>query len=280
MQSALGGRNAAGGRGPERASLGGTRNGPSVRLSSLADDIRNKGMGRHIVILTGAGVSAESGLGTFRDKQGEGIWTRFDPMELATPQAFARDPKRVLAFYDARRRNLLEAKPNAAHVALTRLEGELARQGGELTLVTQNIDDLHERAGSKRVLHMHGELLKARCRNCGATQDWRGDLKVADACPACERAGTLRPDVVWFGEMPLHLDDIDRALRCADLFVAIGTSGAVYPAAGFVAEARAYGVPTCEINLEAADNAYCFDEARYGPATQTVPAWVEEVIQG
>jgi NAD-dependent deacetylase len=235
-------------------------------------------MSKHVFILTGAGISAESGLGTFRDKHGEGIWARFDPMELATPQAFARDPKRVLAFYDARRRNLLEAKPNAAHVALARLERELAGRGGELTLVTQNIDDLHERAGSKRVLHMHGELLKARCQNCDAVPVWPGDLTVEDACPACESAGALRPDVVWFGEMPLHLDDIDRALRDADLFVAIGTSGAVYPAAGFVAEARAYGVPTCEINLEAADNAYCFDEARYGPASETVPAWVEEKL--
>ena len=201
-------------------------------------------------------------------------------MELATPQAFARDPKTVLAFYDARRRNLLEAKPNAAHVALARLERELAGRGGGLTLVTQNIDDLHERAGSQRVLHMHGELLKARCQNCEAAQVWPGDLTVEDACPDCALPGALRPDVVWFGEMPLHLNDIDWALRNADLFVAIGTSGPVYPAAGFAAEARAYGAPTCEINLEAADNAHCFDEARYGPASETVPAWVEEMIRG
>ena len=200
-------------------------------------------------------------------------------MELATPQAFSADPRKVLAFYDARRRNLLEAKPNAAHVALARLERELAGRGGELTLVTQNIDDLHERAGSQRVLHMHGELLKARCRNCEAEPVWRGDLTVEDACPDCAFPGALRPDVVWFGEMPLHLNDIDRALRNADLFVAIGTSGAVYPAAGFVAEARASGVATCEINLDAADNAHCFDEARYGPAGETVPAWVEEVLE-
>ncbi len=233
---------------------------------------------RHIFILTGAGVSAESGLGTFRDKRGEGIWARFDPMELATPQAFALDPKKVLAFYDARRRNLLEAKPNAAHVALARLERELAGRGGKLTLVTQNIDDLHERAGSQRVLHMHGELLKARCQNCEAASVWPGDLTVEDACPDCALPGALRPDVVWFGEAPLHLNDIDWALRNAELFVAIGTSGAVYPAAGFVAEARAYGVPTCEINLEAADNAHCFDEARYGPASDVVPAWVEEML--
>ena len=232
----------------------------------------------NIFVLTGAGVSAESGLGTFRDKKGEGIWAKFDPMKLATPEAFARDPETVLAFYDLRRRNLLNAKPNAAHFALARLEAALAERGGSLTLVTQNIDDLHERAGSERVIHMHGELLKARCGACEAVRPWRDDLTVAHACPACGRAGTLRPHVVWFGEMPLEMDLIDRALRKADLFVAIGTSGAVYPAAGFVAEARAYGLRTCEINLEAADNADLFDEQRLGPASETVPAWVEELI--
>jgi len=237
-------------------------------------------MQEHIFVLTGAGVSAESGLGTFRDKKGEGIWQKFDPMKLATPEAFARDPESVLAFYDARRRNLINAKPNAAHFALARLERALASRGGRLTLVTQNIDDLHERAGSKEVIHMHGELLKARCQRCGAVRFWPDDIKPSHVCPHCGSAGSLRPHVVWFGEMPLSMDEIDQALRLADLFVAIGTSGAVYPAAGFVAEARAYGVPTFEINLEAADNAYCFDEARYGPASETVPAWVEELVGG
>jgi NAD-dependent deacetylase len=236
-------------------------------------------MSKHVFALTGAGVSAESGLGTFRDKRGEGIWARFDPMRLATPEAFARDPAEVLAFYDARRVNLRNAKPNAAHFALARLESALAARGGALTLVTQNIDDLHERAGSKEVIHMHGELLKARCEACGAVRPWFDDLKPSEACPDCRRAGLLRPHVVWFGEMPLRMDEIDRALLSADLFVAIGTSGAVYPAAGFVAEARAYGVPTCEINLEAGDNAYCFDDARYGPATEAVPAWIEEFLR-
>jgi NAD-dependent deacetylase len=235
-------------------------------------------MSQHIFVLTGAGVSAESGLGTFRDKTGEGIWAKFDPMTLATPQAFARDPQAVLAFYDARRRNLLDAKPNAAHFALARLEQGLAAAGGLLSLVTQNIDDLHARAGTRRVVHMHGELLKARCQNCETIQTWPRDLTIEDACPSCGQTGFLRPHVVWFGELPLHLDDIDRALRNADLFVAIGTSGAVYPAAGFVHEARAYGVPTCEINLDAADNAHLFDDARYGPASETVPVWVEEVL--
>jgi len=236
------------------------------------------GMSRNIFVLTGAGVSAESGLGTFRDTKGEGIWAKFDPMKLATPEAFARDPETVLAFYDARRRNLKSATPNAAHFALARLETALAAGGGALTLVTQNIDDLHERAGSRTVIHMHGELMKARCETCDGVGVWRDDLKPSQACPHCGFVGGLRPHVVWFGEMPFHMDEIDRALRRADLFVAIGTSGAVYPAAGFVAEARAFGVPTCEINLEAADNAYCFDDARYGPASEVVPAWVEELI--
>ncbi len=235
-------------------------------------------MPKHIFVLTGAGVSAESGLGTFRDKRGDGIWARFDPMTLATPEAFARDPETVLAFYDARRRNLMNAKPNAAHFALARLERAIASDGGRLCLVTQNIDDLHERAGSKRVIHMHGELLNVRCLHCNSVRPWPDGLSPAHVCPDCGRAGGLRPHVVWFGEMPLHMDDIDRALRKADLFVAIGTSGAVYPAAGFVAEARAAGVPTCEINLEAADNAELFDEAHYGPASEMVPAWVEELL--
>jgi NAD-dependent deacetylase len=233
---------------------------------------------RNVFVLTGAGISAESGLGTFRDKDGQGIWARFDPMKLATPEAFARDPDSVLAFYDLRRRNLLNAKPNPAHRALARLEHALAERGGHLTLVTQNIDDLHERAGSRRVIHMHGELLKARCRHCGSVRLWPEDLSPSDVCPNCGRAGGLRPHVVWFGEMPLFMDDIDRALRKADLFVAIGTSGAVYPAAGFVAEARACGVRACEINFEAADNAGLFDEARYGRAGETVPAWVDEML--
>jgi NAD-dependent protein deacetylase/lipoamidase len=237
-------------------------------------------MPRYIFVLTGAGISAESGLGTFRDKKGEGIWAKFDPMKLATPEAFARDPKAVLEVYDLRRRNLLGAEPNAAHFALARLEAGLAGRGERLTLVTQNIDDLHERAGSQRVIHMHGELLKARCSACEAVRPWRDDLTVSHACPDCGRAGGLRPHVVRFGETPLGLDSIDRALREADLFAAIGTSGAVYPAAGFVAEARAYGMRTCGLNLEATDNADLFDEQRLGAASETVPKWVEELVGG
>jgi len=235
-------------------------------------------MKRNIFVLTGAGVSAESGLGTFRDKTGEGIWGRFDPMKVSTVEAFESDPETVLAFYDLRRRDMRDAKPNAAHFALARLEVELARRGGGLALVTQNIDDLHERAGSRGVLHMHGELLKARCELCGGVSEWLEDLEVADVCPRCGRSGGMRPHVVWFGELPLYLDEIDEALRRSDLFVAIGTSGAVYPAAGFVLEARAMGVETCEINLESADNAALFDDCRYGPASETVPTWVEDIL--
>jgi NAD-dependent deacetylase len=237
-------------------------------------------MPSNIFVLTGGGISAESGLGTFRDKNGEGIWAKFDPMKLATPEAFARNPETVLAFYDLRRRNLLSAKPNAAHFGLARLEAALANRGDSLTLVTQNIDDLHERAGSEHVIHMHGELLKARCGRCEMVHPWLDDLTIAHVCPDCGHAGSLRPHVVWFGEMPLALDLIDRALRKANLFVAIGTSGAVYPAAGFVADARAHGLRTCEINLEAADNTDLFDEQRLGPASETVPAWVEELVGG
>jgi NAD-dependent deacetylase len=224
-----------------------------------------------VFVLTGAGVSAESGLGTFRDKGG--IWDEFDPMELATPEAFARDPERVHAFYNLRRRNLLGAKPNAAHAALARLAA-----GAEVFVCTQNIDDLHEQAGSPSVHHMHGELLKARCGWCGRREECRGDLSVETVCEGCWQSGAMRPDVVWFGEMPVGLDQIDAALAGADLFVAIGTSGAVYPAAGYVAEARARGIRTVELNLAPSDKAHVFDEARYGQATEVVPAFVAGLL--
>jgi NAD-dependent deacetylase len=229
-----------------------------------------------LFVLTGAGVSAESGLGTFRDP--DGIWARFDPMALATPGAFARDPARVHDFYNLRRRNLRAAAPNAAHHALARLDAALADRGGGLFLCTQNIDDLHEAAGSRAVHHMHGRLLAARCTACGAVRDWHDDLATTTACPACQQAGGLRPDVVWFGEMPLGLDRIEAALAAADLFVAIGTSGAVYPAAGYVAEAADLGIPTVELNLAPSDNARAFDDARYGPASEVVPAFAASLI--
>jgi NAD-dependent deacetylase len=229
-----------------------------------------------IFVLTGAGVLAESGLGTFRDK--DGLWSHFDPMKLATPEAFARDPDQVHAFYNMRRRNLIEAEPNAAHHALARLEAGLEERGGKLFLCTQNIDDLHERAGSREVAHMHGELLKARCVVCEVIMPWREDLSVDTPCPSCGHTNALRPHVVWFGEMPLFMDIIYDALLEADLFVAIGTSGSVYPAAGLVSEAKGHGIRTCEINLEPSDNARQFDERRYGPASEIVSAWVKDVL--
>jgi NAD-dependent deacetylase len=229
-----------------------------------------------VFALTGAGVSAESGLGTFRDAGG--IWAEFDPMQLATPEAFAADPERVHAFYNLRRRTLLAARPNAAHAALARLETALAEHGGALFLCTQNIDDLHEQAGSRRVHHMHGQLLRARCGGCNRREDCRGDLSVETICEGCRQVGAMRPDLVWFGEMPYGLDAIEAALADADLFVSIGTSGAVYPAAGYVAEARALGIPTVELNLEPSDNARVFADARYGPATETVPAFVDDLL--
>jgi NAD-dependent deacetylase len=229
-----------------------------------------------IFVLTGAGVSAESGLGTFRDK--DGVWTKYDLRDVATPEGFARDPALVRAFYSARRANLADAAPNAAHVALARLEATLEAKGGELFLCTQNVDDLHEKAGSQRVIHMHGELAVTRCDHCQALKPDMGDLTAEAVCKACGQANGARPHVVWFGEMPLFLDEIDEALSRADLFVSIGTSGSVYPAAGFVAEARAMGVSTCEINLEPSANAYMFDEKLYGPASEIVPAWAERVL--
>ncbi|MEL6479611.1 MAG: NAD-dependent deacylase [Pseudomonadota bacterium] len=225
----------------------------------------------HIVLLTGAGISAESGLGTFRDA--DGLWTRYDLADVATPEGYVRDPDLVLDFYNARRRNCAEAAPNAAHRALARL-AEAAR----VTLITQNIDDLHERGGSGEVIHMHGEIMRALCGNCGHRWGWRGDMGRADRCPSCQSTGSVRPDVVWFGEIPYHLERISAALSSADLFVAIGTSGAVYPAAGFVSEARALGVETLEINLDPSEVAGQFDRQILGKATETVPLWVEGLL--
>lgn len=230
-----------------------------------------------IFVLTGAGISAESGLGTFRDR--DGVWTKYDLSEVATPEGFARNPALVRDFYNARRVNLADASPNAAHLALARLEAGLEARGGALWLCTQNVDDLHEKAGSKRVIHMHGELAVTRCHHCQATRPDVGPLNAETVCDACGRAGGARPHVVWFGEMPLFMDEIDAALGGADLFVSIGTSGSVYPAAGFVTEARAMGIATCEINLEPSANAYVFDETLYGPASEVVPAWVETVLK-
>ena len=226
----------------------------------------------NIVILTGAGISAESGLGTFRDAGG--LWAQNRIEDVATPEGFARNPARVVEFYNLRRAQAATAEPNAAHAALARLEQE---HSGEVLIVTQNVDGLHEKAGSRNVLHMHGQLDQALCAACDHRWPAPLEMRVGEPCPACA-APTARPDVVWFGEMPYGLDRIDAALGGADLFVSIGTSGNVYPAAGFVQTARAFGVRTLELNLEPSDGARLFDEARTGPATRTVPDWVQHTL--
>jgi NAD-dependent deacetylase len=229
-----------------------------------------------IVILTGAGISRDSGLHTFRDP--DGIWASVSVEEVATPEAFRRDPERVHAFYNARRRQLLSGnvQPNAAHAALAELERGWS---GELLLVTQNIDDLHERAGSRALVHMHGELLKARCARSGRVFDCRDDLDPERRCECCGSGGALRPHVVWFGEMPLEMERIYQALRRCDLFVAVGTSGQVYPAAGFVEEARGAGARTVELNAEETALSDSFDEQMAGPATEVVPAFVARLLR-
>jgi NAD-dependent deacetylase len=229
---------------------------------------------RSIVILTGAGISRESGLATFRDA--DGVWAKLRLEDVATPEAFARDPARVHAFYNARRAQLRDPaiQPNAAHRALAELE---ARWPGEVLLVTQNVDDLHARAGSRKLVPMHGELLKARCLRCQAVQEWAEDLSTATACPACGAAGGMRPHVVWFGEMPLQMRRIGAALAACDIFVSIGTSGQVYPAAGFVAEV-ASRARTVELNLEPSAGTELFAEAHHGPATEVVPRFVRELL--
>ena len=227
---------------------------------------------RNIVILTGAGVSAESGIDTFRAEGG--LWEQHRVEDVATPEAFERDPDLVLRFYDMRREAIQTKQPNPAHQALAKLDREWS---GELLIVTQNVDDLHERAGANRILHMHGTHLNAWCTACDVRSPWRGTLIDRPACPECgEKA--LRPDVVWFGEMPYEMDRIFAALREADLFVSIGTSGAVYPAAGFVRNARDLGVKTLELNLEASQGSHWFDQSRHGPASVLVPQWVEEML--
>jgi len=227
----------------------------------------------NIVILTGAGISKESGLDTFRDA--DGIWSKVRLEDVATPEAFHRDPALVHEFYNARRKQLAEVVPNAAHLALARLEREWP---GEVTLVTQNIDDLHDRAGSRNLIHMHGELAKARCPTCRMVMPWPGALTVASQCPECRFEG-LRPHVVWFGEVPLGISRIYPALDKAAMFVSIGTSGNVYPAAGLVSYALERGVArTVELNLEPSDGSRLFDEKHYGLATEVVPAWVDSLL--
>jgi NAD-dependent deacetylase len=228
---------------------------------------------RNIVVLTGAGLSAESGLGTFRGT--DGLWTKYDLSEVATPEGFARNPALVHEFYNLRRKGLAKALPNAAHHALSKLERDFP---GEVLIVTQNIDNLHEAAGSKNLIHMHGELARALCGACGESVACGFDLSLETACASCGETGAMRPDVVWFGEMPREMDQIYEAIAACDLFVSIGTSGSVYPAAGFVADVRAHGAHTVELNLEPSEGASLFAEAIYGPASKVVPDYVARLL--
>ena len=235
-------------------------------------------MAENIVILTGAGISAESGIKTFR--AADVLWENHRVEDVATPEAFLRNPLLVQNFYNQRRQQLLTPaiQPNAAHRALAKLEK--AFPAGKVLLVTQNIDDLHERAGSRNLIHMHGELLKGRCQTSGGLVDLDHDLTVNLPCPLCGGKGCLRPHVVWFGEMPLQMEAIYRALSQCDRFISIGTSGNVYPAAGFVEEANRHGAHTVELNLEPSQRLTAFAEHQHGLASELVPAYVEELIEG
>lgn len=230
----------------------------------------------NIVILTGAGISAESGLSVFRGPGG--LWEGHRAEDVATPEAFRRDPALVHRFYNERRANLKKVKPNAAHEALARLEAE---HSGQVTLVTQNIDNLHERAGSSNVIHMHGEMLKARCTKCADVFGWDKDTSEETPCPACGVKPGVRPHIVWFHETPLSMDEIEVALYTADLFISIGTSGSVYPAAGFVSLVRSLGKGhTVELNLEPSEGQSLFKETHYGKATKIVPSYVDKLLKG
>jgi NAD-dependent deacetylase len=230
---------------------------------------------RNIVVLTGAGISKESGLDTFRDA--DGLWAKVDLEDVATPDAYRRDPAFVLEFHNGLRRGLARVAPNPAHLALAKLEREWP---GEVLVVTQNVDDLHERAGTRNLIHMHGELLKARCEGCGSVVPCQADLAVHSACVACGLGGAMRPHVVWFYEMPFEMERIGAALARCDLFVSIGTSGNVYPAAGFVADVRAHGrAHTVELNLEPSEGASLFAERIHGPAGRVVPQWVDGLLR-
>lgn len=225
-----------------------------------------------IVILTGAGISAESGLATFRGP--DGLWEGHRVEDVCTPEALARDADLLHRFYDERRAKLAAVSPNPAHEALAALD---RAWGGDLLIVTQNVDDLHERAGATRLIHMHGELKSALCAACGKARAWDGAMPPGSVCDGCGRPA-LRPDIVFFGEMPYQMEAIDTALAHADLFVSIGTSGAVYPAAGFVQTARHHGARTLELNLDPSAGSYYFEETRLGPASELVPALVRELL--
>jgi NAD-dependent deacetylase len=228
-----------------------------------------------IVVLTGAGISAESGISTFRDSNG--LWENHAIEDVATPYAFLFNPSLVHSFYNARRRQLLssEVAPNPAHLALAKLAREFK---GNVLIVTQNVDDLHERAGSRNLLHMHGELLKVRCERSNAVYQWEKDLLTSTECPCCESEGSLRPNIVWFGETPFHMDQIEDELRGCDLFLSIGTSGIVYPAANFVKLAP--GAIKMEVNLTCTESSNEFDRHLVGPAGAVLPVVVEQILDG
>jgi NAD-dependent deacetylase len=228
---------------------------------------------RNIVVLTGAGISAESGLATFRGP--DGLWDGHRVRDVCTPEALRANPELVHDFYDTRRSALATVEPNPAHLALARLD---AVWPGELLIVTQNVDDLHERAGARRLIHMHGELLSGWCRACDGRCRWTGPMGTQASCPQCGAIGAVRPDIVFFGEMPYRMEAIDAALARADLFLSVGTSGAVYPAAGYVRAARWHGARTLELNLEPSEGSLFFDETRLGPAGELVPPWVDEML--
>ena len=262
-----------GGQYPDLVMESGRNHGWNMAITDKSVNAMTKADVRNIVILTGAGISAESGLQTFR--AADGLWEGHRVEDVATPEAFVRDPGLVHEFYDARRARLAEVEPNAAHRAIARLDAEWP---GDLLIVTQNVDDLHERAGATRLLHMHGELLSGWCLRCNERFGWATAMGGDAACPSCETIGLVRPDIVWFGEMPYAMERIEAALMSCDLFVSIGTSGAVYPAAGFVQTAKYRGARTLEINLELSQGSMMFDERRYGMASAEVPQWVDELL--
>ncbi|SLN59090.1 NAD-dependent protein deacylase [Roseovarius litorisediminis] len=244
---------------------------PKLSFDFIRKIQRNYGM-KKIVILTGAGISAESGLGTFRDEGG--LWAKHRIEDVATPEAFARDPALVHRFYNTRRAQAVQAQPNAAHLALARLE---AGFDGDVLIITQNVDDLHDRAGSRNVVQMHGALTGALCQVCGFRWKAPMEMRPSDTCPACKKQ-TTRPDIVWFGEVPYGMSVIDPALASADIFASIGTSGQVYPAAAYAQHARRMGARTVELNLEPSANARDFDQRFLGPASEIVPRWVDDLL--
>jgi NAD-dependent deacetylase len=237
-------------------------------------DLRHPKYGfKNIVILTGAGISAESGIRTFRDQNG--LWEEHRIEDVATPEAFVRNPALVQRFYNKRREQLKDpnVQPNAAHLALAELEKHWE---GEFLLITQNVDNLHRRAGSKNLLHMHGRLDQVFCIFCDEHFTWTDDLKVDQECPHCDRRGGVRPDIVWFGEMPYFMDEAYAALEKADFFISIGTSGNVYPAAGFVQ--LAWKAKKIEVNMHDTEISSAFGEHLVGPASIEVPRLVQDLL--